>query len=104
MPLGDDIFRYISFTHNGYVYILLKHGLFGLFLYIMFFLKFIYVKKDEITSNRYFSSNHTLLINLSIQLLIITFVITGIFNKDILLPYLIIMGSLIHYHTNENKT
>lgn len=41
--LGDESFRYIPITHNGYVYVLLKTGIVGLLLYVIFYVKIIRV-------------------------------------------------------------
>ena len=50
-----------------------------------------------------FNVNIDLLKSLSIQLIIVTFVITGIFNKDILLPYLLLLGASLYFKTYESK-
>jgi O-antigen ligase len=39
MPLGDSELRFLPILHNGYAYILVKFGIVGLLLYILFFLK-----------------------------------------------------------------
>lgn len=41
MQLGDKDYRYISITHNGYAYILLKTGVVGVLLYVIFYIKII---------------------------------------------------------------
>lgn len=41
MPLGGSVFRHIPVFHNGYVYVLLKTGWLGFFLYLLFFFKLI---------------------------------------------------------------
>ena len=99
MPLGDSQYRFISYTHNGYVYVLIKHGLLGICLYLYWFYSI--MKKSFLVINS--NVNIDLLKSLSIQLIIVTFVITGIFNKDILLPYLLLLGTSLYFKNYESK-
>lgn len=61
MPLGDGgdvMLRFLPLTHNGYVYILVKVGLFGLALYSFFY---VYVIRFSIFSYKYFIGHKKLL-------------------------------------------
>ena len=96
--LDDSKMRYIPFLHNGYVYILLKTGLIGLFSYLLFFKRLYSNSNIQITKinkiNDFNICNDFLRV-MVIQLLIVTFVISGIFNKEILPAFMIILGSMI---------
>ena len=47
--LGDREFRFVPYTHNGYIYILVKFGLIGMFLYFMFFYR---IMTNPLSNNR----------------------------------------------------
>lgn len=85
----DKGIKYISELHNGYVYILYKTGLFGLFLYLVFLInlyKKIYIQK-AMTS--YFISA------IGLVFLFTTLTITGIYNaRDIIV---FILGALLFF-------
>lgn len=79
IKLGGDIeYRFIPVFHNGYVYLLLKTGLVGLFLFIYFFVKLLISSKINIR----FKQNDFILIDrllfgLIFSSLIVMYVVGG---------------------------
>ena len=93
--LRDEPMQYIPILHNGYVYILLKTGFLGLLCYLWFFISLLRNKIQN--KDKYNIINQKFLMVTSIILLITTFVDTGLFNKDMYIPFHIILGSLIAF-------
>ena len=90
-PLSDDKkgMRYISELHNGYVYMLYKTGIIGLFLYL-FFLYTLYIKI-------YYNKNFiTLFISgFAASFFITTLVTVGINNKNDTI--ILVIGALLFF-------
>jgi hypothetical protein len=99
MDLGGEIFRYIPVLHNGYLYLLVKTGVIGFTLYLIFIYQLLISGISYANKNRDrdpFSGN--LLIALVLVLLFTTFVISGMFNKGGLVPIILLIGILLGYH------
>jgi hypothetical protein len=92
MPLGDGVFSEIPKFHNGYITILLKTGIVGIFLYLFFFLKIVFVNLEdkEIFSDHLFVKN--MLAGLAMVLIVVTFVIAGWLNTTSMLPFTFSLG------------
>jgi hypothetical protein len=95
MKLGDGIFKEISVFHNGYVNILLKTGILGLFLYLLYWLIII------INNYRFLLYGNSeqlivgsLLVGTAFSFLFMTLVISGWLNNSSNAPFLILMGML----------
>lgn len=100
----------IPMFHNGYITILLKTGLFGIFFYFLFM--FILLKhgydllqsksksKSEI---KYIKTTGALLIAMSFILFFYTLVIHGIFRTTVPMLLLIPLGVLLQYSAQNNK-
>ena len=73
IDLGGFIMREIPVLHNGFLYIILRTGLFGLFFYFIFF----YKMKQTIKKNQ--KMFYYLLVFI---LLISNFVVGGFFNVE----------------------
>ncbi|AWH84450.1 hypothetical protein HYN59_04655 [Flavobacterium album] len=90
-PLTDDNkgLRYISELHNGYVYILYKTGIIGLFMYLLIMARwyiFIYARKNFMT---------ILISAIGLIYFISTITITGVYNaRDIII---FILGALLYF-------
>lgn len=96
--LGEKAFRFIPVFHNGYIYLLVKTGLLGVILYMYFLIQIIR------TGNKYSLSNlrdilltGRLLSGLGWILIFSTAVIAGFFNKIILIPAVVLIGSCISF-------
>ena len=87
--LGDMQLRYISILHNGYMTVLLKSGLFGLFVYLFTIYKFF--KKTE-TKNLKLVNLNLIFIGTGVFLIISNWVFMGFYNpvdtKSILIGFL----------------
>jgi len=87
---GDDKgIRYISELHNGYMYILYKTGIIGIFLYLLLLGKwYMRIYRDQSFANIAISA-------IGIIFLVTTLTITGIYNnRDIII---FILGGLIYF-------
>ncbi|MES2411901.1 MAG: O-antigen ligase family protein [Bacteroidota bacterium] len=93
-PLGEDGMRYISVLHNGYVFVLYKTGIFGIFIYLVFlFGLYLHVYRND--GNTYFL---ILISTIGIYFLFTSVIITGIYiPKDAIL---FILGGAL-YHKNS---
>lgn len=93
-PLDDKGIRYISETHNGYIYIFYKTGIIGLILLLYFLFKvYRYI---------YFSYQFTSVFIgvIGVCFLFTTLTITGIYNpRDVII---IILGGLISIFSKQN--
>lgn len=86
-------YRYLPTLHNGYMQILTKYGLFGVFLYLLFLWRL------TIGSRKYFNKNNNpsyarLITGLGLVLVYTSLVIAGILNKSNLDAVLVVVGML----------
>lgn len=94
-PLSGDKkgLKYISELHNGYVYILYKTGILGLFFYLFFIIKnYLYIYNKRSFETIFISA-------VGIFYLFSTFTITGIYNSNDTIIF--ILGGLFYF--NQNK-
>lgn len=103
IELGSERMRYIPILHNGYIYILLKMGVIGVLVYVIFFLMLAALgrTKNKKNSSPYEIVSGSLLVSLSYMFLITTLVIAGLFSKSELLTSTVFLGSLIHIQLNS---
>lgn len=91
IKLGDTMFSRIPILHNGYYYILLKTGILGLALYLIFLVKlFIKNLKNIINERNIFESK--LICGSIIGLFISTYVVAGLYNKEGTIAYCLLLG------------
>ncbi|WP_445718541.1 O-antigen ligase family protein [Flavobacterium sp.] len=91
----DKGIKFISELHNGYVYILYKTGIVGLFLYLYFLIKIykhIYINRNIKT---YFISG------IGLVFVFTTLTITGIYNSRDIIVF--VLGALLFYERKINK-
>jgi hypothetical protein len=86
-------FRYLPILHNGYMQILTKYGLLGIFLYLVF------LWRVTFGSRKYFIKNNNVtyarfVTGLGLVLVYTSLVITGILNKGNLDAVLVVVGML----------
>jgi hypothetical protein len=89
-------YRYIPKLHNGYLYILVKTGLVGLLLHAIFLGLFVNVGLRNVNAGdpeRRFAA--MLLILLVLNLLFVTWFVSGLFSKQGLFPATVLMGALL---------
>jgi hypothetical protein len=95
IKLGGNWFRKISVFHNGYINILLKTGILGLFLYLLYWLLIIISSYKFL---RYGDSEQlvigSLLIATAFSFLFMTLVVSGWLNNSSNAPFLMLMGML----------
>ena len=98
MKLGGTEHRHIPILHNGYLYIIVKTGLIGLFVYLFYLVRLIIFGRESRRSGDsqlYIAGNF--IVALSVVILMTTWVISGLFNRTILLPAIILLGAFISY-------
>lgn len=98
-PLGDgDGMRYISVTHNGYIFVLYKTGIIGIIFYFGFLIK-LYLRayhKNATSQEQFFK---TLVSTIGIYFLFTSLIITGIYiPKDAIL---FILGGALYHENNS---
>ncbi len=108
IDLGTDFFldnqywRYIPVLHNGFLYILVKTGILGLLLYIIYFINIIKLTLGQIASVDIQTKFQRLLLFGAIcSLYISNFVISGLFNSGVELLG-ILGGAMIYYISNPD--
>lgn len=98
--LGEQIYSRITILHNGYYYLLLKSGIFGLIMYILFLIKILFINiKSIISENKVFESQ--LLCGVSLGIIFSTIVVSGIYNKGSIFSYCLIIGYFSVYNSKE---
>ncbi len=98
MLLGDETLEYIPILHNGYLYVLIKTGLIGLLLYLIFLFSFIKVGwRYSRSQEGVLALIGRLIIACTLVLFFTTFVISGMFNKDGLITVMLFLGTLLSY-------
>lgn len=102
MRLGDVELRYLPILHNGYMYILVKSGVIGIVLYLMYLLS-IYRhgrrQGSSVDKRKLFCGRLEIII--SLIFLATTLVITGIYNRNELHPLMILLG--VCFATTSNQ-
>jgi O-antigen ligase len=92
VQMSEDLYyRYLPILHNGYMQILTKYGLLGIFLYLVF------LWRVTIGSRKYFIENNNatyarFITGLGFVLVYTSLVITGILNKGNLDSVLLVLG------------
>lgn len=92
MDLGGESFKYIPILHNGFAFLLLKTGAAGLLCYLIFF-----VNLFNSTINRICYSQDLFIFVLVIIMLLTTFVISGLYNKQALSQMIFFIGVAISF-------
>lgn len=103
MKLGTETFRFIPILHNGYMYLLVKTGLTGVVLYLLYLAKFslsgLYYAKS---ADNYLIFTGNMIVALAAVLLVTTFVAAGMFNKSMFYPVMLLLGCLLSYARMRN--
>jgi hypothetical protein len=89
--------RYIGVLHNGYAYLLTKAGLAALLLYL-FFLAYVYMLARPAAAGPWRQTQARtgrLLQACVVTFFATTYIVAGIFNKQDMFPFLLLMGYLI---------
>ncbi len=91
VELGNQVFRKIPITHNGYIYVFFKTGILGLLFYVLmlFFIAFPQHKYNLTKSSR------AMLLVISASIFVTSFIVSGIFNHND--AALLIAGMMLLY-------
>lgn len=104
MELGGDVMRFIPMTHNGYMYVLLKFGALGLFIFLYFIYKLIRRNKNSFISRHFeIAAIEKLISAIGLLILFTTLVISGIFNIYQLHAVLMLLGALLYLFTSYRE-
>lgn len=103
---GEDGLRYIPHLHNGYVYVILKSGFLGLFLYLLI-LYSIYRMGYKKTESLHVKKINRMISGLGTYYLLSTFVIAGMYNLQeislVILGCLYALSSKLERETQVNE-
>jgi len=106
MTFNDVQMDYLPILHNGYLYLLVKSGLVGMLLFLFFL---IYFCLDVHSVNKAsLSFEKRLIFSTMITLALNTFVLTGLYNKQVYDPIIMLIGIYYSYlldisnETNKN--
>lgn len=84
-PLGENGMRYISVLHNGYIFILYKTGILGMFFYLLFLIN-LYLRIYHNYTHTQINFFKILISTIGIYFLFTSIIITGIYiPKDAIL-------------------
>ena len=98
IKLGETEMRYLPTLHNGYMYVLVKTGIIGIMIYILFFLKFIrYGLKLGRLREAEVRFAGKMIVALSLVLLTTTLVISGFLNKTTMISIIMALGVFLAY-------
>ena len=96
VQLGEDFRRNIPVLHNGYAYLLLRCGAFGLLSFLIFFV-FVFVVAFKKNKDLFLS---IILVGLVLSLLISNYVVGTFFSTEISIGWVII-GAYFTLRQNE---
>ncbi|MDA3834317.1 MAG: hypothetical protein PF495_13105, partial [Spirochaetales bacterium] len=98
IKLGDESHRYIPVFHNGYIYLLVKTGIAGLLLYLIFLFRIIrFATAMDSGYGIYATLASRIIVGLIIILILTTVFIAGLFNKSTLTPAIILIGACLSH-------
>jgi hypothetical protein len=98
MPLGRMKFRFIPILHNGYMYLLVKTGIMGLFLYLFLLFKMARTGTILDRSNRAdLKYCGRLIMGMGLAFASSSYVIGGMLNREVTLPMTMLLGALLAY-------
>ena len=84
IPLGDEVIRFAPILHNGYMYLLVKTGVIGVLIYLVFLYKLVRIGTQHsvvtFDEERY---TGRIIVGLSCVFFVSTFVVSGLFNKSV---------------------
>lgn len=98
IKLGDEDLRFVPYFHNGYLYLLIKTGAFGVLLYLFFFISLFLRFREE--KNRWPQTHPIYLYTAMAQGILVgslcmTYIITGLFNKGDGLALSLLLGGIL---------
>lgn len=92
--LGGETIQKIPVLHNGYIYVMFKTGLLGLFLYLFFYLR-LFLRFNVQFLDKDLNAINSIALAIVIFFVITSFVITGIYNQGDLIS--LIFGGVIWF-------
>lgn len=108
MPMGDEPVRFAPVLHNGYMYVLVKTGVLGVLIYLAFLASVvgvgnscILVEEGESRELRY---TGRLIVGAVCVLAVSTFVVSGPFNKQSLIPVEMLLGALVAHAARSGRS
>lgn len=103
MTLGGSEYWFIPVLHNGFMYVLVKYGFFGLLIYLYFIYKLIRFGWQETGQQRFgLIIAGRLISSLGLVILFSSIVISGVFNLYNLDSSLIIIGATVAWFQIHN--
>jgi O-antigen ligase len=106
IKLGGEDLRLVPYFHNGYLYLLIKTGAFGLLLYL-FFIYSLFMRFGK--EKNYWPETHpahmcaAMAQGILVGSLFMTYIITGLFNKSDGLALSLLLGGILACCRNARK-
>ena len=91
--LGGELMRFIPILHNGFAYLLVKTGVLGCILFLMFLINIAKLAKQTYKYSQVIS---TTTIGVLLSLCFATYIVSGFFNSEFEI-LMILLGGLIQY-------
>jgi hypothetical protein len=105
-PLNRDGIQYIPKIHNGYVNIIFKSGLLGLFFYF-YFLFSIYLQAYKRPKTKQEVLFNNIISGIGVYFIFTSFIISGVYNQvdvfTLVLGYLLCLQNFYFNRQNENR-
>jgi O-antigen ligase len=96
IPLGDEVIRFAPILHNGYMYLLVKTGVIGVLIYLVFLYKLVRIGTQHsvvtFDEERY---TGRIIVGLSCVFFVSTFVVSGLFNKSVFITSEFLLGAML---------
>lgn len=100
VELAGSDWKNVPIIHNGYAYLLLRTGIFGMLLYMIFFLKLINI----VFKNKDFKFFNLLIIGCMLALLMSNYVITSFFTTEMSFAWMLIGALYIQIEKEKTNT
>ena len=105
MPMGGELIRFAPILHNGYIYLLVKTGVLGILIYLLFLTSIVRVGNACIRlEGRESLYTGRLLVGVVVVLAASTFVVSGPFNKQTMIPVEIFLGALVAHAARQLRS
>lgn len=92
----------IAVLHNGYFTMMIKNGLIGLFIYIIFFINLLKKSKNLVNKHKN-NFNYVFLFGLVISMMFITYFFNGFFKDTYILSVIVMVPILFNYKVVEKE-
>jgi O-antigen ligase len=94
IAFGAEEFDRIPIMHNGYMYLLVKFGIAGLFIYVAQCIRFLVLGMNAFADDEYEQRlMGAFIVSMSVMIMLLTFANAGFFNKNSMIPVLFFLAA-----------